>query len=84
MSLGVVQGREFTATEGRGVCQGWGGWRENVSVPATAPEGCLQDLPTSREGNPSSQGVEVTTSRWLGTVTAAVTLEDDCFLAGKL
>lgn len=27
MSLGVVQGREFTVTEGR-VCQGWGGWRE--------------------------------------------------------
>lgn len=28
VSLGVVQGREFTVTEGRGVCQGWGGWRE--------------------------------------------------------
>ena len=28
MSLGVAQGREFTVTEGRAVCQGWGGWRE--------------------------------------------------------
>ena len=59
--------------------------RLNISVPTTASEvRQLQELPTSREGNPSSQDVEVATSRWLGTVTAAMKLEGDCFLAGRL